>query len=156
MRDVFRLGKPPKPPSSEGSPRPCPVLVKLSTPWDCKLILLRKRNLRGFKIPCLFAWRCASRSQTSFSSIRSFFLCCWKEQCGFLVAGESASPSLPLSTANQVTEVSGPPSFLDSAHALSPVTSSCSSSPAIFQHSSIRLFRDKLILLNGSATVLYI
>ena len=53
-----------------------------------------------------------------------------------LVAGESVSPSLHFSTANQVTELSDPPSLLDLSHALSPVNSSCSYSPAISQHSS--------------------
>ena len=50
---MFRLGKY----ASKGalsSHRPRPVLVKLTTPWDRKLILLRKRNLRTFKVPRLF------------------------------------------------------------------------------------------------------
>ena len=53
VKDVFRLGKY----ASKGSlssHRPRPVLVKLTTPWDRKLILLRKRNLRTFKVPRLF------------------------------------------------------------------------------------------------------
>ena len=53
VKDVFRLGKY----ASKGSlssHRPRPVLVKLTTPWDRKLILLRKRNLCTFKVPRLF------------------------------------------------------------------------------------------------------
>ena len=48
-----------------------------------------------------------------------------------LVGGESAFPPLPLSTENQVTELSDPPSLLNSSHALSPVNLSCYSSPTI-------------------------
>ena len=139
IRDVFRLGKPPKPSSSEGFPLPCSVLVKLSTPWDCKLILPRKRNLRG-KIPRLFLREDVTpdhklrsrKSGTSSSAARKSNVAF----SSYLVTGESSSLSLPLSTASQVTELSGPPSLLDSSHALSPVTSSCSSSPATSQPSS--------------------
>ena len=52
IRDVFRLGK--YNPSSSSSTRPCPVLIKLSTAWDRKVILLQKRNLQHFRINRLF------------------------------------------------------------------------------------------------------
>ena len=48
IKDLFRLGKPAQ------SLRPCPLLIKLSTIWDCKLLLSRKRNLREYKIARLF------------------------------------------------------------------------------------------------------
>ena len=49
INDIFRLGK-----YNQQSPRPRPLLVKLSAIWDKKLILSRKRNLRDFKIKRLF------------------------------------------------------------------------------------------------------
>ena len=52
IRDVFRLGK--YNPSSSSSTRPRPVLIKLSTAWDRKVILLQKRNLQHFRINRLF------------------------------------------------------------------------------------------------------
>ena len=53
VKDVFRPGKY----GSKGalsSHRPHPVLVKPTTLWDRKLILVRKSNLRTFKVPHLF------------------------------------------------------------------------------------------------------
>ena len=52
IRDVFRLGK--YNPSSSSSTCPRPVLIKLSTAWDRKVILLQKRNLQHFRINRLF------------------------------------------------------------------------------------------------------
>ena len=52
IRDVFRLGKYNH--NSNSSTRPRPVLIKLSTAWDRKAILLRKRNLQHFRISHLF------------------------------------------------------------------------------------------------------
>ena len=52
IRDVFRLGKYNH--NSNSSTRPRPVLIKLSTAWDRKAILLRKRNLQHFRISRLF------------------------------------------------------------------------------------------------------
>ena len=49
VNDVFRLGK-----YSGSSKRPRPVLIKLATAWDRKVVLLRKRSLKEFKIPRLF------------------------------------------------------------------------------------------------------
>lgn len=49
VNDVFRLGK-----YSAGSKCPRPVLIKLTTAWDHKLVLLRKRSLKDFKISRLF------------------------------------------------------------------------------------------------------
>ena len=49
---MFRLGKYVKEPSNLTRPRP--VLIKLCTAWDRKLILLQKRNLLHFKIKRLF------------------------------------------------------------------------------------------------------
>ena len=46
VNDLFWLGK-----FSTSSSRPRPVLIKLATAWDRKIILLRRRNL---KIPHLF------------------------------------------------------------------------------------------------------
>ena len=48
IKDLFRLGKPTQ------SLRPRPLLIKLSTIWDRKLLLSRKRNLREYKIARLF------------------------------------------------------------------------------------------------------
>ena len=50
MKDVFRLGSSC---GSLGSRWPRPVLIELTTQWDRKLILLRKSNLRSFRIPRL-------------------------------------------------------------------------------------------------------
>ena len=52
ISDMFRLGKYVKEPSSLTRPRP--VLIKLCTAWDRKLILLQKRNLLHFIIKRLF------------------------------------------------------------------------------------------------------
>ena len=54
VKDMFRLGKYDSSEGANGSKRPCPVPIKLTTPWDRKLILLRKSNLRNFKVPRLF------------------------------------------------------------------------------------------------------
>ena len=50
INDVFRLGKF----SASSSKRPRPVLIKLATAWDRKIILLNKRKLRDYKTPRLF------------------------------------------------------------------------------------------------------
>ena len=49
VNDVFRLGK-----FSASSNCPNPVLIKLATAWDCKVIHLRKRDLKDFKTSYLF------------------------------------------------------------------------------------------------------
>ena len=55
VKDVFRLGRYDRTSSGSQSSRWLrPVLVKLTTQWDRKLILLRKSNLRSFKISRLF------------------------------------------------------------------------------------------------------
>lgn len=52
IRDIFRLGKYTEKPSTSFYSRP--VLIKLCTAWDRKLVLLRKSNLRHFRIKRLF------------------------------------------------------------------------------------------------------
>ena len=52
IRDSFRLGKYTEKPSTSFYSRP--VLIKLCTAWDRKLVLLRKSNLRHFCIKRLF------------------------------------------------------------------------------------------------------
>ena len=52
IRDMFRLGKINH--SSTAQSRPRPILIKLSMAWDRKLVLLRKRNLKEFRIKHLF------------------------------------------------------------------------------------------------------
>ena len=49
VSDVFRLGR-----YSASAKRPRPVLIKLATAWDRKVILLHKRNLKGFSTSRLF------------------------------------------------------------------------------------------------------
>ena len=49
INDVFRLGK-----YSASSKRPTPVLIKLETGWDRKIILLNKRKLNEYSTPRLF------------------------------------------------------------------------------------------------------
>ena len=54
IREMFRLGK-----INHSSSAPCqshsrPILIKLSMAWDRKLVLLRKRNLKEFRIKHLF------------------------------------------------------------------------------------------------------
>ena len=52
VKDLFRLGKyVPSADPQNSSHRPRPVLT---TPWDRRLILLRKNNLRNYAIPRLF------------------------------------------------------------------------------------------------------
>ena len=52
IKDIFRLGRFKR--SQSSSSRPRPLLIKLCTAWDQKLILLRKTKLREFCIKCLF------------------------------------------------------------------------------------------------------
>ena len=52
IRDIFRLGKYTEKPSTSFYSRH--VLIKLCTAWDRKLVLLRKSNLRHFRIKRLF------------------------------------------------------------------------------------------------------
>ena len=49
VSDVFRLGR-----YSASAKRPRPVLIKLATAWDRKVILLHKRNLKSFSTSRLF------------------------------------------------------------------------------------------------------
>ena len=52
IKDIFRLGRFKR--SQSSSSRPRPLLIKLCTAWDRKLILLRKTKLREFRIKRLF------------------------------------------------------------------------------------------------------
>ena len=52
IKDMFRLGRLKKSQSSSSPPRP--LLIKLCTAWDRKLILLRKSKLRDIRIKRLF------------------------------------------------------------------------------------------------------
>ena len=54
IRDMFRLGKNNRSSTASDLSRPRPILIKLSMAWDRKLVLLRKRNLREFRIKRLF------------------------------------------------------------------------------------------------------
>ena len=50
IHDVFRLGKF----SASSSTRPRPLLSKLPTAWDRRVVLLQRRKLKDYKIPWLF------------------------------------------------------------------------------------------------------
>ena len=50
VRDLFRIGRFKK--EAESTSRP--VLVKLSSAWDRKVVLLNKRKLKSYHISCLF------------------------------------------------------------------------------------------------------
>ena len=52
IKDIFRLGRFTNLQSSSSRPRP--LLIKLCTAWDRKLVLLRKSKLRDFHIKRLF------------------------------------------------------------------------------------------------------
>ena len=52
IKDMFRLGK--YVPSTSSTSRPRPILIKLCTAWDRKLVLLHKTNLRNFHTKRLF------------------------------------------------------------------------------------------------------
>ena len=56
VKDMFRLGKFHKPSGTTSSSRVQvrPILVKIATVWDRKLILMCKSRLREFKIKHLF------------------------------------------------------------------------------------------------------
>ena len=54
VKDLFMLGKYVHPKDFEDSRRPRPILIKLTTPWNRRLILPQKSNLQKFKIACLF------------------------------------------------------------------------------------------------------
>ena len=53
IKDILHLGRF-RSPASPSSSRPRPLLIKLCTVWDRKLLLLRKSNLREFHIKRLF------------------------------------------------------------------------------------------------------
>ena len=52
LKYLFRLGKYNQ--ASNTTVRPRPILIKLSTPWDRKLVLLKKRSLKHFRLSGLF------------------------------------------------------------------------------------------------------
>ena len=52
IKDMFRLGKYVR--STYSLSRPRPILIKLCTAWDRKLVLLRKTALKDFRIKHLF------------------------------------------------------------------------------------------------------
>jgi len=55
IKDLFRLGRYKKRsgmPQSASPPRP--VLIKLTTAWDRRMVLMQKRKLKNFRIPHLF------------------------------------------------------------------------------------------------------
>ena len=56
IKDLFRLGKLAKPssPSASISQRPRPVLIKLVTAWDRRVVLFSKRKLKEFRLHHLF------------------------------------------------------------------------------------------------------
>ncbi len=55
VNDLVRLGRKPKQSSSDSdAPRPCPVLISLSTVWDRRLVLASRRKLKQFRISRLF------------------------------------------------------------------------------------------------------
>ena len=54
IKDMFQLGKVTRSSGTGTSVRPRPILLKLFTAWDHKLVLLRRGNLRGFRISRLF------------------------------------------------------------------------------------------------------
>ena len=54
IRDMFHLGKITRSCSTSSQALPRPVLIKLLVAWDHKLVLLRKRKLKNFRIERLF------------------------------------------------------------------------------------------------------
>ena len=56
IKDLFRLGRLARPssPSASISRRPRPVLIKLLTAWDRKVVLFSKRKLKDFRLQRLF------------------------------------------------------------------------------------------------------
>ena len=52
LKDLFRLGKYNQ--ASNAIVRPRPILIKFSTPQDRKLVLLKKRSLKHFRLSGLF------------------------------------------------------------------------------------------------------
>ena len=54
IKDLFRLGKHPPPGEGSDHARPRPVLVKLTTIWDKRLLLLSKQKLKEFKLSRIF------------------------------------------------------------------------------------------------------
>ena len=54
IKDMFRLGSRPSSSSASTHARPRPVLLKLSTAWDRRVVLFSKRKLKDFRIQHLF------------------------------------------------------------------------------------------------------
>ncbi len=54
LNDMFRLGRFQKPTDQQPTPRPRPVLLKLATSWDCRLIMSEVRKLKEFEVKGLF------------------------------------------------------------------------------------------------------
>ena len=54
VNDLFRLGRRPKSSDSETPSRPRPVLLKLMSSWDRRLIMSAVRKLKGFRLKGIF------------------------------------------------------------------------------------------------------
>ncbi len=55
ISDMFRLGRPKQPPHDDSSTHgPRPILIKLASAWDRRLLLNSKRKLKEFRVSRLF------------------------------------------------------------------------------------------------------
>ena len=55
VKDLFRIGRFKKPNAEQSSPsRPRPVILKLSSPWDRRLVLSSRFNLKNYEVKGIF------------------------------------------------------------------------------------------------------
>ena len=55
VKDMFRIGRFKKPGGDEPTTsRPRPILLKLASPWDCRLVLANHSNLKHYSVKGIF------------------------------------------------------------------------------------------------------
>jgi len=71
VKDMFRIGRFKKPEPGEPAPsRPRPIVLKLASPWDHRLVLASRFNLKHFGVKgILFVKICPLRHANSIKSI---------------------------------------------------------------------------------------
>lgn len=70
IKDFFRLGRR-QSPGSDSTPRPRPLLVKLNSVWERRLVLAGRRSLKSFRITRLFIREDLTPEQRTHLSRRS-------------------------------------------------------------------------------------
>ena len=150
IKDMFHLGKLI---SQTTSSRPRPLLIKLCTAWDRKLVLLRKSSLKNLHIKRLFLREDVPpehklRVRKVFSSLHSSDL----NQGSFTTAVSQPSPSTAALTSshsladNPSSNVGSPPATVcaESSKVVHSALTTCASKS--LSHSSSSTFSSSVVL----------